>query len=196
MEVGGREGVGYQKATSSPASVAGMRVALALVVGSGRVPPSHQPPPLASTQGSHTLSPVLSPCPTDSFLHTHLVFPLHRSHACPVLAVVVLEVHIETRCKSEYLKPRMTCREVSSTRTYAGLVEHPRGVHPCHLARWQLGTQTRATSPGAAGASGSAEAVGRRGHFLEPALGAALVLILGHHELRDPPPPGAVYSST
>lgn len=165
MEVGGGEWVGYQKAPAAE-----VRVAPALVAGSEQVPPSHQPPPSAPVQSSRTLVPMLSPSPTTSFLHTHLVFPLHRSHTSPVPVVVMLEVCLEARCKSEYLEGWMTCREVAGTCTYAVSVEHPRGTCPCHLTCQRLGTQIRqlgtwirAASPEAAGASGSVEAAGSRG---------------------------------
>lgn len=163
------------EATSSPAPAAGEGGS-----GTGHGVWAGAPVPPASSLG-----PVLSTRPTNSFLRTHPVFPLHRSHAC---------------CRHT----GSSCRDTVHIGTFKtaddlrGGTQHTYARRAGGASPWSTclppGARTGAASPGAAGASGSAEAAGSRGRVLERAVGAAPVLIREHQEPRDPPPPGAVYS--
>lgn len=166
------------EATSSPAPAAGEGGS-----GTGRGVWAGAPVPPASSLG-----PVLSARPADSFLRTHPVLPLHRSHTCPVPGG-----HAGSSCRD-----MVHIGTFKTTGDLRGGTQHTDARRAGGASPWSAslppGARTRAASPGTAGASGSAGAAGSRGRFLELAAGAAPVWIREHREPRDPPPPGAVYS--
>lgn len=149
---------------------------------SGWVSLSHQPPPAPPAPRSAPNPPVppCTPIPCSWY---------PEAARAPWWSRWIL---VQRPGANQSIKPAGDLREVSSTCTYTGAVEHPRDVHPRHLP-----CHAGCPDPSHPCAGGTRAARGRAaGNAFWSLHWGAPVQIWGHHELWDLPPAGAVYSST